>query len=225
MQKTDVFSKRKATNLIGGFATSFVVIAASFGNAAAVCGPGACDDSATWSTYSISVQVGKCLNGTVCGYRCQQNYYGTGSACSKCPSYLSIEGITSGPGTTDITSCYISKDATITDVTGQYTVFAQDCYYTESSTTPNPPSWSRHEIQEKLLEILNENLDANIPEVEFTYETRWIDIWISTGADSLDVFEFMMAIEEEFGIEVREEDLQNMQTVLDTIAYIEKELG
>ena len=116
----------------GGFATSFVVIAASFGNAAAVCGPGACDDSATWSTYSISVQVGKCpINGIVCGYRCQQNYYGTGSACSKCPSYLSIEGITSGPGTTDITSCYISKDATITDVTGQYTVFAQDCYYTD----------------------------------------------------------------------------------------------
>lgn len=209
----------------GGFATSFVVIAASFGNAAAVCGPGACDDSATWSTYSISVQVGKCpINGIVCGYRCQQNYYGTGSACSKCPSYLSIEGITSGPGTTEITSCYISKDATITDVTGQYTVFAQDCYYTEPSA-PNPPSWSRHEIQEKLLEILNEQLGANIQEIEFTYETRWEDIWISTGADSLDVVDFMMAIEEEFGIEVREEDLQNMQTVLDTIAYIEKELG
>ena len=104
-------------------------------------------------------------------------------------------------------------------------MFAQDCYYTESSTTPNPPSWTSQEIQEKLLEILNENLDANIPEVEFTYETRWIDIWISTGADSLDVFEFMMAIEEEFGIEVREEDLQTMQTVQDTMAYIQKELG
>lgn len=133
----------------GGFATSFVVIAASFGNAAAICGPGVCTDDVTWSTYSISVQVGKCFNGTVCGYRCQQNYYGTGSACSKCPSYLSIEGITSGPGTTDITSCYISKDATITDVTGQYTVFAQDCYYTETSA-PNPPYWSSQEIQKKI---------------------------------------------------------------------------
>ena len=103
-------------------------------------------------------------------------------------------------------------------------MFAQDCYYTETST-PNPPYWSRHEIQEKLLEILNEQLGANISEIEFTYETRWEDIWISTGADSLDVFEFIMAIEEEFGIEVRDEDIQTLQTVQDTIAYIQKELG
>ena len=103
-------------------------------------------------------------------------------------------------------------------------MFAQDCYYTEPSA-PNPPSWSSQEIQEKLLEILNENLNAGIPEVEFTYETRWKDIWISIGADSLDVVEFIMAIEEEFGIEVRDEDIQTLQTVQDTIAYIQKELG
>lgn len=42
------------------------------------------------------------------------------------------------------------------------------------------------------------------------------------GADSLDVVELVMAIEEEFGIEVPDEDAEKMTTVKDAVEYIDK---
>lgn len=41
------------------------------------------------------------------------------------------------------------------------------------------------------------------------------------GADSLDVVELVMAIEEEFGIEVPDQDVENIRTVSDIVTYIE----
>lgn len=41
------------------------------------------------------------------------------------------------------------------------------------------------------------------------------------GADSLDLFELVMALEEEFGVEIPTEDLEKIDTVGDVIAYIE----
>ena len=41
------------------------------------------------------------------------------------------------------------------------------------------------------------------------------------GADSLDTVELVMAFEEEFGIEVPDEDAEKLQSVTDVIAYIE----
>ena len=41
------------------------------------------------------------------------------------------------------------------------------------------------------------------------------------GADSLDVVELVMALEEEFGIEVPDDDVENMRTIRDIVQYIE----
>ncbi len=42
------------------------------------------------------------------------------------------------------------------------------------------------------------------------------------GADSLDTVELVMAFEEEFGIEIPDEDAERMQTVSEAIAYLDK---
>lgn len=41
------------------------------------------------------------------------------------------------------------------------------------------------------------------------------------GADSLDLFELVMALEEEYGVEIPTEDLENIATVSDVVKYIE----
>ncbi|MEX2584485.1 MAG: acyl carrier protein [Gemmatimonadota bacterium] len=45
------------------------------------------------------------------------------------------------------------------------------------------------------------------------------------GADSLDTVELVMAFEEEFGIEIPDEDAEKMQTVGDAVDYIKKQQG
>ena len=45
------------------------------------------------------------------------------------------------------------------------------------------------------------------------------------GADSLDTVELVMAFEEEFGIEIPDEDAEKMQTVGDAVDYITKQQG
>ena len=45
------------------------------------------------------------------------------------------------------------------------------------------------------------------------------------GADSLDTVELVMAFEEEFGIEIPDEDAEKMQTVGDAVSYIQKQQG
>jgi acyl carrier protein len=45
------------------------------------------------------------------------------------------------------------------------------------------------------------------------------------GADSLDTVELVMAFEEEFGIEIPDEDAEKMQTVGDAIDYIKQQQG
>ncbi|ACK42225.1 MULTISPECIES: acyl carrier protein [Dictyoglomus] len=44
------------------------------------------------------------------------------------------------------------------------------------------------------------------------------------GADSLDAVELIMALEEEFGIDVQDEEAENFKTVGDVVRYIEKRL-
>jgi acyl carrier protein len=41
------------------------------------------------------------------------------------------------------------------------------------------------------------------------------------GADSLDVVELVMALEEEFGIEVPDDDVENIRTIQDIVQYVE----
>lgn len=51
------------------------------------------------------------------------------------------------------------------------------------------------------------------------------DIVNDLGADSLDVVELMMSIEDEFGLMVEDEEIAEMKTVGDVVNYIENHIG
>lgn len=68
---------------------------------------------------------------------------------------------------------------------------------------------------EKIRKIISEEL--NISESEITNETSLTD---DLGADSIDVFQIVMALEEEFDIEFSSDDAENIKTVNDLVEYI-----
>ena len=65
---------------------------------------------------------------------------------------------------------------------------------------------------ERVKEIILERL--NLGEMEITEDTNFKD---DLGADSLDLFELVMAFEEEYGIEIPTEELEGIETVGDII--------
>ena len=69
---------------------------------------------------------------------------------------------------------------------------------------------------EKLKKIIAEVL--NVDEEEITMETTFVD---DLGADSLDIFQIIMGIEEEFDIEIDNEEAEKIATVQDAVNYIE----
>ena len=73
------------------------------------------------------------------------------------------------------------------------------------------------EVAAKIKEIIVNQLGVN--EDEVTPEASFVD---DLGADSLDVVELVMALEEEFGIEIPDEDTDKIQTVGDSVSYIEE---
>lgn len=70
---------------------------------------------------------------------------------------------------------------------------------------------------EKLRDIIVEVL--NVDETEVTMESTFID---DLGADSLDVFQIIMGIEEEFDIEITNEEAEKIVTVGDAVEQIKK---
>lgn len=70
-------------------------------------------------------------------------------------------------------------------------------------------------VEKKVKEIVSEQLgrDAN----EVTDGASFID---DLGADSLDIVELVMAMEDEFGIEIPDEEAEKIKTVKDVIEYI-----
>jgi acyl carrier protein len=74
-------------------------------------------------------------------------------------------------------------------------------------------------IFEKVRKIIGEQL--KIDENQITMDSSIAD---DLGADSLDAVELIMALEEEFGIEVPDEDTEKIKTVGDVVRYIEKKL-
>ena len=70
---------------------------------------------------------------------------------------------------------------------------------------------------EKLRDIIVEVL--NVDETEVTMEATFID---ELGADSLDVFQIIMGIEEEFDIEIPNEEAEKIVTVGDAVEQIKK---
>ena len=70
---------------------------------------------------------------------------------------------------------------------------------------------------EKIKEIIAESLGIEVNTL--TEETRFKE---DLGADSLDLFEMMMALEETFHVEIPSEDLEKIKTIKDVKEYIEK---
>jgi acyl carrier protein len=70
-------------------------------------------------------------------------------------------------------------------------------------------------IERRVIEIIVEQL--GVSEEEVTPEAHFID---DLGADSLDLVELIMAMEEEFGMEISDEEAEKIQTVQDAINYI-----
>lgn len=71
-------------------------------------------------------------------------------------------------------------------------------------------------VGDKVKSIIAEQLGVKKEEV--TDEAKFID---DLGADSLDTVELVMALEEEFGIEIPDEDAEKMVTVSEAVKYIE----
>ncbi|MEI7641238.1 MAG: acyl carrier protein [bacterium] len=70
-------------------------------------------------------------------------------------------------------------------------------------------------IEERVKDVIVAQLGVDAAEVK--PESSFID---DLGADSLDTVELVMALEEEFGVEIPDEDAEKVRTVGDTINYI-----
>lgn len=71
-------------------------------------------------------------------------------------------------------------------------------------------------VFEKLQEIIADQLELDVETI-----TPDSDILDDLGADSLDVVDLIMSVEDEFSIEVPDEALENIRTVADMVKYIE----
>ena len=74
---------------------------------------------------------------------------------------------------------------------------------------------SKEQIFDKVKEIIVDQL--GVEEDEVTPQAHFIE---DLGADSLDIVELVMALEEEFGIEIPDEEAEKISTVGDAVDYI-----
>jgi len=74
-------------------------------------------------------------------------------------------------------------------------------------------------VERRVIEIIVEQL--GVSEEEVTLEASFIE---DLGADSLDLVELIMAMEEEFGVEISDEDAEKIQTVHDVVNYINEHM-
>ena len=72
-------------------------------------------------------------------------------------------------------------------------------------------------LEDKIKEIIVEQL--GVAQEEVVPEASFID---DLGADSLDIVELVMALEEEWGLEIPDDDAEKIQTIQDAINYIEE---
>ncbi|MBX3251103.1 MAG: acyl carrier protein [Myxococcales bacterium] len=73
------------------------------------------------------------------------------------------------------------------------------------------------EIADKVKEIISQQLDVDIAEIKA--EASFID---DLGADSLAIVELVLAFEEQFEIDIPDEDTEKIRTVGDAIGYIQE---
>jgi acyl carrier protein len=72
-------------------------------------------------------------------------------------------------------------------------------------------------LEAKVKELIVQQLGVN--ESEVVLEAKFID---DLGADSLDLVELVMALEDEYGIEIPDEDAEKIVTVGDALKYIQE---
>jgi acyl carrier protein len=78
----------------------------------------------------------------------------------------------------------------------------------------------REKIKERVIQIVVDNLGVNKEQV--TEATSFTE---DVGADSLDIVELVMELEEEFEITIPDEEAEKIKTVGEAIDYIVKEMG
>ncbi len=75
-------------------------------------------------------------------------------------------------------------------------------------------------LEEKVIDIIVEKLNVSRDQVK--PEASFID---DLGADSLDLVELVMAMEEAFGMEISDEEAEKLRTVKDVIDYVKSKVG
>ncbi len=75
-------------------------------------------------------------------------------------------------------------------------------------------------LEERVSEIVAEQL--GVSREELVSEASFID---DLGADSLDIVELVMAMEEEFDVEIPDEDAEKIQTIGEAISYLKERSG
>lgn len=71
-------------------------------------------------------------------------------------------------------------------------------------------------MQEKVIKLISEA--TKIEESKINMETNFVD---DLNLDSLDIVELMMKMEDEFGVEIPEEDAEGLKSVKDVVTYLE----
>jgi len=75
-------------------------------------------------------------------------------------------------------------------------------------------------VEEKVIDIISQKL--NLSKDQIKPEASFVD---DLGADSLDLVELVMAMEEAFGMEVPDEEAEKLRTVKDVIEYVKAKTG
>lgn len=75
-------------------------------------------------------------------------------------------------------------------------------------------------VLDKVREIISNELNMNVNDI--TEETSLMD---DLGADSIDLFQIVMALEEEYKLEFSNEDAEGLHTVADAVAYIKEHVA
>ena len=74
--------------------------------------------------------------------------------------------------------------------------------------------------EDRVKEIIAKELEVEIKQL--TPEAKFIE---DLGADSLDIVELVMALEDEFGLDIPDEDAESIKTVQNAIDYITEKMG
>jgi acyl carrier protein len=88
--------------------------------------------------------------------------------------------------------------------------------FTKPSIFENTGRRRNMSVQDQVMEIIANQL--SVAKEEVTPKASFVD---DLGADSLDLVELVMAMEEKFGVDIADEDAEKMKTVQDAVNYIQ----